>query len=109
MVRSAKGLSPCVLTSSPGSTFPAGARGSQEGGGAAQADNALLVKQALHLLEDAVEKVDLPSGKNGLTRNGHFVYDLLGHAGITCENAQARVKVFLFARLAGMFWLIATA
>ncbi|CAM9744689.1 unnamed protein product, partial [Scytosiphon promiscuus] len=63
--------------------------GDEEGGGAAQADNALLVKQALHLLEDAVENVDLPSGKNGLTRKGHFVYDLLGHAGITLHAHRA--------------------
>lgn len=50
------------------------------------------MKQALHLLEDAVENVDLPSGKTGLTRKGNFVYDLLGHAGIAFDNAQARVQ-----------------
>lgn len=64
----------------------------QEGSGAAAADSALLVKQALHLLEDAMESVELPSSKAGVTRKGDYVYALFEHAGITCDNAQARTK-----------------
>lgn len=60
----------------------------QEGGsGATEADNALLVKQALHLLEDAMEGVELPSGKKGVTRAGDYVYALFGHAGVTFDTA----------------------
>lgn len=65
----------------------------QPDGGASQADNALLVKQALHQLEDAIEKVQLPSSQKGVTREGNFVYGLLGLAGITCDNAQVRPHV----------------
>lgn len=62
----------------------------QEGdGGASQADNALLVKQALHLLEDVMENVDLPASSKGVTKKGDYVYALFGHAGITFDTAQA--------------------
>ncbi|CAN0138695.1 unnamed protein product, partial [Ectocarpus fasciculatus] len=59
------------------------------GGGASQADNALLVKQALHLLEDVMERVDLPASGRGVTQKGEYVYALFGHAGITFDTAQA--------------------
>lgn len=65
--------------------------GSQERSGA-QADNALLVKHSLHLLEDAVESVELPTGSKGVTRAGEFVYALFGHAGITFDNVQVRAS-----------------
>lgn len=54
----------------------------------AEADNALLVKQALHLLEDAIDGVELPKGSNGATKAGDFVYALFGHAGIKFDNVQ---------------------
>lgn len=60
----------------------------QDKSGAQQADNALLVKQALHLLEDAVEGVQLPTGSKGVTKSGDFVYALFGHAGITFDTVQ---------------------
>lgn len=59
------------------------------GSGVQEADNALLVKQALHLLEDAMEGIKLPSGSSqpGVTRAGEFVYALFEHAGITFDTA----------------------
>ncbi|CAN0538266.1 unnamed protein product, partial [Ectocarpus sp. 12 AP-2014] len=54
-----------------------------------QADNALLVKQALHLLEDAMEGVKLPASGKGFTQKGEYVYALFDHAGITFDTAQA--------------------
>lgn len=62
----------------------------QEIGSEAQADNALLVKQALHLVEDAMEGVQFPAGSKGVTRAGEFVYALFGHAGITFDTALVR-------------------
>lgn len=63
-------------------------------GSAAQADDALAVKQALHLLEDAMEGVELPSSgsgsSRGVTRAGEFVYALFEHAGITFGTASVR-------------------
>ena len=68
--------------------FPRACCGLQEAGaGATDTDNALLVKQALHLLEDAIEGVELPSGKQGVTKKGDYVYALFGHAGVTCDTA----------------------
>lgn len=51
-----------------------------------------MVKQALHLLEDAMEGVELPSASSskGVTRAGEFVYALFGHAGVTFETAAVR-------------------
>ncbi|CAM9495738.1 unnamed protein product, partial [Ectocarpus fasciculatus] len=69
-----------------------GAVDEEGGGGASQADNALLVKQALHLLEDVMERVDLPASGKGVTQKGEYVYALFGHAGITFDTAQASLS-----------------
>lgn len=70
----------------------------QETASGEEADNALVVKQALHLLEDAVEGVQLPSGGTsagngfgqgkGVTKVGEFVYALFEHAGITFDTVK---------------------
>ena len=50
------------------------------------------MKQALHLLEDAMELVELPSGKKGVTKTGDYVYALFGHAGVTFDTVLVKNK-----------------